>query len=214
MEKVPYNAPGLLVWYRDTTYGDANPVLATTNDAPSVGSKGGLLIVDSHFDPLRRSGEAATKDVSALDNLPSRAQSSNAAFGAPTRPFQECLAELPGETWTNEYCTSIGSLPAVSTFDDSRGWYPGIEVRGSSLFYRDQDASTVIPNGGNESYPVRVVDAQGNPLTEFYGEDVGLSVPLGDGNPTEPYGVKLTVGKTRAGSSIAQVVVQPAKADS
>ncbi|SDD76700.1 immune inhibitor A domain-containing protein [Auraticoccus monumenti] len=213
VEKIAYNAPGLLVWYRDTTYGDANPVLATTNDAPSVGSKGGLLIVDSHFDPLRRSGEAAVKDTSTLDNLPSRAQSSNAAFGAATRPFTECLAELPGEAWTNEYCTSFGSLPAVSTFDDSKGWYPGIEVRGSSLFYRDVDASTVIPNGGNEPYPVRVVDAEGNPLTELYGEDVGLSVPLGDGNPNDPYGVKLTVGKTRAGNSIAQVVVQPPKAD-
>ncbi|WP_197430139.1 immune inhibitor A domain-containing protein [Auraticoccus cholistanensis] len=214
VERVAYNAPGLLVWYRDTTYGDANPVLATTNDLPSVGSKGGLLIVDSHFDPLRRTGEAAEKDPSVLNNLPSRPQSSNAAFGSATKPFTECLAEVPGEDWTTEFCTDFPSLPAVQTFDDSQGWYPGIEVRGDSLYFRDVDASVVLPNGDNEPYPVRVVDADGEPLPELYGLDVGLPVPLGDGDPTEPYGVKLTVGKTRADNSIAQVVVQPPKADS
>ena len=31
---------------------------------PSYGAKGGLLIVDSHFDPLRRTGAAAAKDPS------------------------------------------------------------------------------------------------------------------------------------------------------
>ncbi len=212
VEKIAYNA-GLLVWYRDTTYGDANPVLATTNDLPSVGSKGGLLIVDSHFDPLRRSGEAAEADTTVLDNLPSRAQSSNAAFGSPTQPFTECLAEVPGEHWTTEFCTDFPSLPAVNTFDDSQGYYPGIEYRDGNLYYRDVDASTVLPNGGNEPYPVRVVDAEGNPVPELYGADIGLSVPLGDGDPTNPYGVKLNVGKTRAGGSIVQVVVTPPKAD-
>lgn len=212
VEKIAYNAPGLLVWYRDTTYGDTNHVTTHRNDLPSVGSKGGLLVVDSHFDPLRRSGEAATKDTSVLDNLPSRAQTSNAAFGAATKPFTECLAEVPGDTWTNEYCTDFGSQPAVSTFDDSRGWYPGIEARGAQLYFRDADASTVIPNGDNEAYPVRVVDQDGNPLPDLYGNDIGLPVVLGDGNPTKPHGVKLTVGKTRAGNSIAQVTVQPAKA--
>ncbi|WP_199539094.1 immune inhibitor A domain-containing protein [Desertihabitans brevis] len=212
VEHIAYNA-GLLVWYRDTLYGENNPVLATTLDLPSVGTKGGLLIVDSHFDPLRRSGEAAAKDPTTLKNLPSRAQSSNAAFGSPTVPFTECLAEVPGEEWSTEYCTDFGSLPAVSTFDDSQGYYPGIEVRGNQLFYRDQDASVVIPNEDNAPYPVRVVDAEGNPVPELYGEDVGLPVPLGDGNPTQPYGVRLDVGKTRAGNQIAQIRVTPPEAD-
>ena len=63
VEKIAYNAPGALVWYRDTTYGNvnhsANNALATV--LPSAGSKGGLLIVDSHFDPLRRSGTNAAE---------------------------------------------------------------------------------------------------------------------------------------------------------
>ena len=37
----------------------------------------------------------------------------------------------------------------MSTFTDAKGWYPGIEIRGSSLFYRDADASTVVPSKGN-----------------------------------------------------------------
>ena len=81
VEKIKYNAPGMLVWYRDTSYGNANPVLATTYDLPSTGSKGGLLLVDSHFDPFRRTGAAADKDPSTLNNMASRPQSSNVAFG-------------------------------------------------------------------------------------------------------------------------------------
>ena len=211
VEKIKYNAPGMLVWYRDTSYGNANPVLATTYDLPSTGSKGGLLLVDSHFDPFRRTGAAADKDPSTLNNMASRPQSSNVAFGHSTYPFQECLAEVPGEDWRNQYCTSIGSQPAVDTFTDAKGWYPGIEIRGSSLFFRDIDASTVLPNGDNEPYSVRVVDQNGNPLPEFYGEDVGVGVPLGTGNPTKPFGVQLTVQKSKQGNTIGQIKVQPAK---
>ena len=80
VERAPYNAPGMLVWYRDTTYGNNNHVTANLTALPSYGSKGGLLIVDSHFDPFRRQGVAAQKDPSTLDNIPSRPQSSNAAF--------------------------------------------------------------------------------------------------------------------------------------
>ena len=54
--RIKYNAPGALVWYRDTTWGDVNHVTATTTQLPSTGSKGGLLLVDSHFDPFRRTG--------------------------------------------------------------------------------------------------------------------------------------------------------------
>jgi hypothetical protein len=70
----PYNAPGMLVWYRDGRY-TVNHVTTPIFAPPSTGSKGQLLIVDSHFDPLRCSGEAAEHDPSVLKNLPSRAQS-------------------------------------------------------------------------------------------------------------------------------------------
>ena len=144
VERVPYNAPGMLVWYRDTTYGNNNHVTANLTALPSYGSKGGLLIVDSHFDPFRRQGVAAQKDPSTLDNIPSRPQSSNAAFTLhPTYPFRECFELLPAEPFS-EYCTDFAAQPGVSAFTDATGWYPGLEIRGSSLFNRDIDASVVI----------------------------------------------------------------------
>lgn len=215
VQKIKYNAPGLLVWYRDTTYGNSNPVLATTYDLPSVGTKGGLLVVDSHYNPLRRTGVAAKKDTSTLKNEPSRVQSSNAAFGHDTYPFTECLAEVPGEDWGNEYCTKFGYLPAVKKFTDAKGWYPGLEVRtvagAQRFFFRDVDASVVVPNRDNAPYSVRITDENGNPRTDLYGTDLGLGVPLGDGNPTQPFGVQLEVKKSKQRNEIGQIRVTPAK---
>jgi immune inhibitor A len=214
VEKIAYNAPGMLVWYRDTTYGNVNHVTATTTDLPSVGSKGGLLLVDSHFDPLRRTGTAAAKDPSTLNNLPSRPQSNNIAFGQPSNPFRECLAEVPGEDWRNEYCTDFGSQSSLKTFTDAQGWYPGIEVRNNgAIFFRDIDASTVIPNRNNAPYSVRFVHEDGSLATDhpFWGQDIGLGVPLGTGNPTDPYGVTLTVEKAKQRNTIGQILVQPAR---
>jgi len=181
VEKIKYNAPGALVWYRDTTWGNVNHVTSTTTQMPSTGSKGGLLIVDSHYDPLRRAGAAAALDPTTLDNLPSRPQSSNSAFGlVPTKAFRECLTDA---AVTVEECTDFGPQSPVSAFTDANTWYPGIEVRGDLLFFRDIDASTVVPSQGNAPYTTRVVDAAGNPLPGLYGLDLGANIVLGTGNP-------------------------------
>ena len=50
VNRTPYNAPGMLVWQRDSAY-SFNDVDAHLFDAPSIGSKGQLLLVDTHFDP-------------------------------------------------------------------------------------------------------------------------------------------------------------------
>ena len=135
VEKLAYNAPGALVWYRDTTYGSSNQI--TTNEAalPSYGAKGGLLIVDSHFNPLQRTGAAADADPSTLNIMPSRAQSSNAAFGlTKTYPFTECFTDAA----LTEYCTDIAAQAPVSTFTDDQGWVPGFALR-------ESDWSAVLP---------------------------------------------------------------------
>ena len=213
VEKIKYNAPGMLVWYRDTTYGNDNMVTANTTALPSTGSKGGLLLVDSHFDPFRRQGVAADKDPSTLNNLPSRPQSSNIAFGLrPTYPFRECYEALPAEPFS-EYCTDFGAQAPVSKFTDTKGWYPGFEVRGSSVFYRDIDASTVVPSVGNQPYTTRVVDANGNPLTGLYGIDLGLNRVFGTGNPADAgvaFGVSIEVTRVAKDNSYATVHVVPA----
>jgi immune inhibitor A len=186
VQKIKYNAPGMLVWYRDTTWGSVNHVTATTTALPSTGSKGALLLVDSHFDPFRRTGEAAVKDPSTLNNMPSRPQSSNAAFGlVNTKPFTECFELLPAEPFS-EYCTDIPAQAPVSKFTDELTWYPGIEIRNNGgIFFRDIDASVVVPSVGNEGYSTRVVGETGDPRPDWYGADLGIGSLLGTGNPVD-----------------------------
>ena len=102
----------MLVWYRDAQYTVIH-VTTPLFEPPSTGSKGQLLIVDSHFDPQRRSGEAAEHDPTTLKNLDARVQSSNAAFAKrATRPFRECLEDPAGSYVT--YCNNHPALPGVA----------------------------------------------------------------------------------------------------
>ncbi|MFE5670268.1 immune inhibitor A domain-containing protein [Agromyces sp. NPDC056523] len=213
VEKLAYNAPGALVWYRDTTYGNSNLVTANETAMPSFGAKGGLLLVDSHFDPLRRTGAAATADPSALKNLPARSQSSNAAFGlTSTHAFTECFVLADP---TVEHCTDVPSQAAVRTFTDDQGWVPGLEFRNGSLFHRYRGGSVVVPSVGNEPYSTRIVDANGNPVTGLYGTDLGFTV-LGSGNPADAgvgYGTVVSVKSTLDGNRAALIEITPPAAD-
>ncbi|MER7586778.1 immune inhibitor A domain-containing protein [Micromonospora sp. NPDC127501] len=214
VDRISYNAPGMLVWYRDTALGDVNHVTGQMTALPSYGAKGGLLIVDSHFDPLRRTGEAAVKDPSVTDNLPSRPQSSNAAFTLQrTYPFTECL-EAADEPYS-AYCTKFKGLPPVKAFTDAKGYYPGIEMRDGAAYARDNDASVVLPSRGNAPYTTRVTHPDGSPAPEFYGVTLGGgAIVLGTGNPGDQgvnYGVSLTIKKAAGDNSSAMIYVTPAK---
>ncbi|MET8355529.1 immune inhibitor A domain-containing protein [Micromonospora sp. NPDC005171] len=214
VDRISYNAPGMLVWYRDTALGDVNHVTGQMTALPSYGAKGGLLIVDSHFDPLRRTGEAAVKDPSVTDNLPSRPQSSNAAFTLQrTYPFTECL-EAADEPYS-AYCTKFKGLPPVKSFTDAKGYYPGIEMRDGAAYARDNDASVVLPSRDNAPYTTRVTNPDGSPAPEFYGVTLGGgAIVLGTGNPGDAgvnYGVSLTIKKAAGDNSSAMIYVTPAK---
>jgi immune inhibitor A len=220
--RTPYNAPGMLVWYRDAQY-TVNHVTTPIFAPPSTGSKGQLLIVDSHFDPLRRTGEAAEHDPTTLKNLPSRAQSSNAAFAKrPTRQFRECVEDPAGSYTT--YCNVHAPLAGVPHFTDAKGWYPGMELRGEDLFFRDIDASVVVPSKDNRRYTTRIVDENGNPLTDLYGTDLGDGIILGSGDPADgnpldtpvedlSLGVELTVRRVAGNNRWVVIGVHAAKAD-
>jgi immune inhibitor A len=214
VEKLAYNAPGALVWYRDTTYGNTNHVRSSETALPSFGAKGGLLLVDSHFDPLRRTGEAAEVDPTTTDNMPSRAQSSNVAFGVtPTYPFTECIT---GASPTDEYCTDVPAQDPVSSFTDDLGWVPGLEYRNGSLFYRYRDGSVVVPSVGNAPYTTRIVDADGNPVEGLYGVDVGIGSLLGSGNPADSgvgYGTVVTVKRALDDNRAALIEITPPTAE-
>jgi immune inhibitor A len=173
VERVPYNAPGALVWYRNLGYTN-NGINNYTFDPPSLGAKGMLLIVDSHFEPLRRiQGTGGC----ALCNLPGRPQSSNSAFNTwGTYPFQEGFEEADGTIVISEF----EAQPPVASFTDNLGWVPGIEVRLDlgGFYFRDQDASVVVPSVGGASYDWRVVWPDGSPADAFYGGGWGTGNPM------------------------------------
>ena len=179
VERVPYNAPGALVWYRNLAY-SVNGINNYTFDPPSLGAKGMLLIVDSHFEPLRR--EPGTGGC-ALCNLPGRPQSSNSAFNEwGTYPFQEGFEEADSSIVT----TQFDAQSPVDTFTDELGWVPGIEVRLDlgGFYLRDQDASVVVPSVGGADYDWRVVWPDGSFAYDFFGGGWGT------GNPSDGlYGI-------------------------
>ncbi|MEU1719393.1 immune inhibitor A domain-containing protein [Nonomuraea sp. NPDC005692] len=212
VEKVKYNAPGLLVWYRDSTFTN-NSVVNNLTLPPSIGSKGSLLVVDSHYDPLRRTGTAAEKDPTRHKNLEGRTQSSNAAFSFnKTYPLKECL-EAPDEPYS-EYCTNVPALKGVPNFTDAKTWVPGFELQNGSLYYRDFDASTVVPSKGDQPYSTRVVHLDGTPATELYGTDLGDGHVAGSGNPGDEgkaLGVQFKLISPLPGNLGAIVQVVPPK---
>jgi immune inhibitor A len=207
VEKFAYNAPGALVWYRDTSLGNTNHVVNNATTLPSGGAKGGLLIVDSHFDPLRRTGKAAALDPTTLKNLPSRPQSANAAFGLrKTPPLKECVTNAD---LTVEACNTHAPQAAVSTFTDDQGWVPGLEFRGGGFFWRDIDASAVVPSRDNTPYSTRIVDADGNPMEAYFGANFGFTM-AGTGNPGDDgvgYGTVVEVAKAMDGNRAAQIKI-------
>ena len=129
-----------------------------------------------------------------------------------TKPFRECFELLPAEPFS-EYCTRIGTQRPVRTFTDRRTWYPGLEVRSNGdIFFRDIDASTVVPSVGNAPYSTRVVDSRGNPLPAFYGEDLGSNIVLGTGNPADSgvaYRTMIRVAKVIRHNKAAKIRVVP-----
>ena len=78
----------------------------------------------------------------------------------------------------------------MTTFTDAKGWYPGLEYRPdldpeAPLFFRDIDASTVVPSAGNEIYSTRIVDGNGKLIPDLFGLDLGSGQVTGTGNPAD-----------------------------
>ena len=189
VNRLPYNAPGMLVWQRDSAY-SFNDINSHQFDGPSIGAKGQVLLVDAHFNPARLRGVAAKANPSLLDNLQPRAQSNDVAFGPVSRrPFKYCYPTDPANPYAVA-CNWYGERKVVKRFTDAKGWYPGIEFRPDldeeePYFFRDDDASTVVPSRGNEFYSTRVVDRWGRLVPDQFGTDFGGGQVLGTGRPAD-----------------------------
>jgi immune inhibitor A len=193
VERVAYNAPGMLVWLRDNEYQN-NGVNFNIHNGPSWGPKGELLIVDSHPDPLRYSGEAGAafpkpdpnsagiESKNVFGNVGVRVQSANAAFGfQKTTPFRSCLNGTV-------LCNTFGAQAPVTLFSDTLGYAPGTELYQGRVLPKDRYGSAVVP--ARAPYTTKVTTSTGALDRPNFGKSFHGS-ELGTGNPgfTNAYGV-------------------------
>ncbi|MYW00239.1 protease, partial [Streptomyces sp. SID3343] len=199
-EKVAYNAPGLLVWLRDSEYPN-NGVNFNLDKTPSWGAKGELLLVDSHPDPYRFPHMPSDPNA----NLESRVQSANAAFGfKDTAAFRACKPPA------GDNCAAYAKQGPVRFFSDMLGYAPGAEPYKTGFAAKDAWGSTVVP--ARAPYSTKVTKPNGSPDYADYGKPFFSSV-LGSGNPgwDKAYGVNAFPIAPLPGDKGAVVWIVPAR---
>jgi immune inhibitor A len=179
VERVPYNIPGALVYYRNARYNSSYSLDSSMYDEPSFGPKYQLLVVDAN--------PGAMRFYNAGDPQPY-------TFGTRVASYDAALTLNPAKAFTlSQVSTTDGpiagphkyaAVPAVTTFDDFYGYYPGLFYNPSwdpnTLNTWNYPGSAVIPAAS--LYSTRITDADGAPLTNLYGSSFGPSW-LGTGNP-------------------------------
>ncbi len=176
VNRTPYNAPGMLLWYRDGGYTfnalDANTCSTrrasarrarpcsstrTTSRSGCRGRGGG-----GRPEPARQPASRVAGDgrrVRAGRPLP--------VPGVHPRRRDDAVRRCRA--------TRSGSAGRSARSPTRRRWYPGLEYRPdldpeAPLFFRDVDASVVVPSRGNEIYSTRIVDGNGRLLRDLFGE--------------------------------------------
>lgn len=190
VDRCPYTVPGMLLWLRNAAQDFDYTLYNSLYNPPSYGPKHALLVVDSHYWPLEWAGMGTSE---AHLRLNSRAQPGNATFTLQgTTPYTVRRSDAAGNILETKTFTS---LPAVSQFHDSLGYYPGLRYRPATggLYFWDAPASLVVPAKG--SYTTKITDANKNPLNSLYGINLGDTV-LGSGDPRDAmvqYGLNIAV---------------------
>lgn len=197
VERVPYNIPGALVYYRNAKYPDTYIQSSYDEDDPSYGPKNKLLIVDMNYQPMligmtgyQFSGSISSYDA-ALTLQPSADFNLSSVLGVSGGPYH-FAAKAP-----------------VTSFNDTLGYYAGIYLGDPcpDVCVAGGADSAVIPARGN--YSTRITDFAGNPLYDYYGLDFPPSV-VGSGNPGDDnvqHGVNIKLLSKSADDSTAVIRV-------
>lgn len=196
VDRVPYNIPAALIYYRNTKYGSTYAQRGNYNDLPSYGPKYQLLLVDVNEEGVRVFDPAAP--VQDFDSWWS-------TFNARVGSYDAGLTIQPVEGFTLRHINGVpfdgpyeyAGKPATTVFDDRQGYYPGffnVPGPGGGWYFNNRDGSAVIP--AVDMYSTRVTDFDGNPLPNFYGNALGSMLPhyFGTGNPGDEgqqYGVMI-----------------------
>ena len=164
--RTPYNAPGLLIWHRDQSH-SMNDLANNLFDPPSIGSKGTVLLVDAHYDPARLRGAAAAANPSLLTTSPRGSRPTTWPSAPVGRyPFRYCVPDPDGRRVRDRLQQFRQAQPGQAVHR-RQDLVSGLGVPAGSrpeepLFFRDVDASTVVPSKGNEIYSTRIVDRDGS----------------------------------------------------
>jgi immune inhibitor A len=184
VERVPYNIPGAVIYLRDAAYPEGYSQAQYNGNDPSVGPKNKLLVVDMNYTAMRLF-DPATVYKTALNN---RSASYDSALTLqPSQPITLSAVSTTSGILTGPF--SIPSKPAVTTFNDAKGYYAGFYVgapcKAGSICYANSAGSVVVP--ARDLYSTRITDFGGNPDYEDYGVPMspfGLGNSwLGSGNP-------------------------------
>ncbi len=200
---------GLLMWYNNNAYTD-NEIFNYLTDFPGFGPKGRMLVIDSHPDPYREPEMVAAGYDNEGGNATSRSQMRDAPF---------TLQDTVDFTYTTAYAFPFTTTlftnyypgrPAVSTFNDAFGYYPGAEFISRGPGYnppsmrwvtKQWDASAVVP--AKDFYGIKAPGydgvSTGSTTNEFrfdcastsagalgcywFGSGTGLGYMGGTGNP-------------------------------
>ncbi len=192
---------GLLAWYNNNFYTD-NEIWHYFDDDPGWGPKGRMLVLDAHPEPYRDPYYIWMGFNNTGANVTSRALMRDAPFS---------LKDSVDFTMSPDYVfedTQFSGRPAVSSFHDSMGYYPGAEYVNRGSYYppdqfkwvtKDWDASAVIPATklyginapgylANEEFRFNCSPYTSGPFLGalgcyWYGPGAGLPYDGGTGNP-------------------------------
>ena len=124
---------------------------------------------------------------------------------------------MPKEDWATSTARRSAPQPPVATFTDSKGWYPGVECLAcrrarlgrhspGPLVRRVRGRAAAA--GGETTRSGRCTSTGRRRRSST--ADVYNGFVMGDGNPTDPWGIELSVVKAGMGNTYALVRVNPA----
>jgi immune inhibitor A len=141
---------GLLVWYNNNFYSD-NEIYNYLEDEYGFGPKGRMLVIDSHPEPDMNPFKSGSWLGDENANLTTRGLIRDATFS---------LWDAVDYTYTFPYDdyitpTHYAGRPAMPSFHDSLGYYPGVADEGDGTYWStvDWDASAAVP--AKDTYSVK-----------------------------------------------------------
>ena len=202
VDRVPYNIPGALIYYRNAKYFNTYALLPNQFDGPSIGPKYQLLAVDVNPAPLR---------------IDPGGTYSTTVFTTRRSSYDAALTLQPSEAFTLTGLVTadgnitqnfpIASKPAVTSFNDTKGYYAGFYTGTpcpvGRVCYAAQADSAVIP--ARDTYTTRITRYDGTPYYAYFGRTVAGS-ELGSGYPGDnnvQYGLNIDLLSKSADNTTA-----------